>query len=327
LEEDPLTKLPTLYLSTDKTVPQKVILITGGSGYIGSHLILRLLEEGHAVVAIDNFHNSKALSLERVNELLNKKHPFLALHQVNLLDKLAMKALFEAYKGKIDSVLHLAAYKSVGESVQIPLDYYDNNIRGSIQLFKFMKEYGIKKILFSSSSTVYDALNTKPPFLEDSPMRATNPYGRTKQMMEEALMDWSNSDPTLSIVILRYFNPVGAHPSGMIGEDPSGIPTNLFPFIYQVIGGQRDVLNVYGTDYQTEDGTAERDFIHIMDVVDAHVVSMKKFEETGQHIYNIGTKKPISVMKIVKAFEKQLGKEIPIKKQPRRKRRCSCFVL
>lgn len=282
------------------------ILVTGGTGYIGSHTVLELVNAGFDVVVMDNLSNSKLEALRRVGKITGKSCPF---HQVDLLDKDGMNELFQMYS--IDAVIHFAGLKAVGESVQIPLKYYKNNITGTINLLEVMQQHQVKKLVFSSSATVYGDPH-KVPITEDFPLKATNPYGRTKLMIEEILRDLHTSDPQWDIILLRYFNPVGAHPSGLIGEDPNGIPNNLFPYITQVAVGKLPKLRVFGGDYPTHDGTGVRDYIHVVDLALGHVRALEKLKgKTGIVAYNLGTGQGYSVLDVVNAFEKASGIRIP----------------
>ena len=283
------------------------VLVTGGAGYIGSHTCVELLESGYDVVVMDNLYNSNEKALERVEQITGKK---VAFYNVDMLDKEAMNEIFE--KESIDSVIHFAGYKAVGESVRKPLEYYHNNITGTVLLCDVMKNHGVKNIIFSSSATVYG----DPAFIpitEECPKgQITNPYGQTKGMLEQILTDLHVSDPEWNVVLLRYFNPIGAHKSGIIGEDPKGIPNNLVPYIAQVAVGKLQALSVFGNDYNTPDGTGVRDYIHVVDLAKGHVKAMKKFEDTPQvRIYNLGTGNGYSVLQVLHAFEKACGKELP----------------
>lgn len=283
------------------------ILVSGGAGYIGSHTCLQLLNQGHEVVVFDNLSNSSEESLKRVQQLTGKEIKF---YQADMLDEAAINAIFD--QESIDAVIHFAGLKAVGESVAKPLEYYHNNITGTLILCDAMRKHGVKKIIFSSSATVYG----DPAFIpitEECPKgKCTNPYGQTKSMLEEMLIDIQKADPEWSVILLRYFNPVGAHESGMIGEDPAGIPNNLTPYITQVAVGKLKEVGVFGNDYDTPDGTGVRDYIHVMDLADGHVMALKKFEETpAVHIYNLGTGHGYSVLDMIKAFSKAVGKEIP----------------
>ena len=291
----------------------KTILVTGGAGYIGSHTCLVLLEAGYEVVVVDNLRNSKSDSLSRVEELTGKAIRF---HLGDLRDGLFLKQLFK--QEKIDAVVHFAGLKAVGESTEIPLDYYQNNVGGTANLLEEMGHHGVKNIVFSSSCTVYGAPETLP-IREDFPLGAVNPYGRTKLTIEYMLQDLAASDPEWDISILRYFNPVGAHPSGEIGEDPLGIPNNLMPYITQVAVGELERLAVFGDDYDTPDGTCIRDYIHVMDLAEAHVAAIVKLEETQSIIvHNVGTGRGYSVLEMVQAFEQASGQAVPFKITGRR---------
>ena len=283
------------------------ILVTGGAGFIGSHTCLCLLNEGHEVVVFDNLCNSSEEALNRVKQLTGKDITF---YKADMLDRDALEDIFN--KEKIDAVIHFAGLKAVGESVSKPLEYYHNNITGTLVLCDVMRKHGVKKIIFSSSATVYG----DPAFIpitEECPKgKCTNPYGQTKSMLEEILSDIQKADPEWSVILLRYFNPVGAHESGMIGEDPSGIPNNLTPYITQVAVGKLKEVGVFGNDYDTPDGTGVRDYIHVMDLAEGHVKALKKFEDTpAVYIYNLGTGHGYSVLDMIKAFSKAVGKEIP----------------
>lgn len=289
------------------------ILVTGGAGYIGSHTCVQLLEAGHDIVVLDNLDNSCEEALNRVKKITGKDFKF---YKVDLLDYDATNKVFD--ENKFDAVIHFAGLKAVGESVAIPLRYYHNNITGTLNLCDIMSKHNVKKIVFSSSATVYGDPATVP-ITEDFPLHATNPYGRTKLMIEEILRDLYVSDNDWDIVILRYFNPVGAHASGMMGEDPNGIPNNLVPYISRVAIGTLECLSVFGNDYNTPDGTGVRDYIHVVDLADAHVKSVEKIEEkSGVLTYNVGTGNGYSVLDIVKAFGKACGHDIKYKIVDRR---------
>ncbi|XP_073051952.1 UDP-glucose 4-epimerase GEPI48-like isoform X2 [Primulina eburnea] len=281
------------------------ILVTGGAGYIGSHTVLQLLLGGYKVVVVDKLDNSSEIAIKRVQELAGEHGSNLTFHEIDLRDKPAVEKLFVSEK--FEAVIHVAGLKAVGESVQKPLLYYDNNLIGMIVLLEVMAAHGCKKLVFSSSATVYGWPKVVP-CTEESPISATNPYGRTK------------SDSTWKIILLRYFNPVGAHPSGHIGEDPRGIPNNLIPFIQQVAVGRRPALTVYGTDYKTTDGTGVRDYIHVVDLADGHIAALKKLADpsVGCEVYNLGSGKGTSVLEMVAAFEKASGKKIPLVMADRR---------
>lgn len=289
------------------------ILVTGGAGYIGSHTCVQLLEAGHNIVVLDNLDNSCEESLNRVKKITGKDFKF---YEVDLLDYEGTNKVFE--ENNIDAVIHFAGLKAVGESVAIPLRYYHNNITGTLNLCDIMSKHNVKKLVFSSSATVYGDPATVP-ITEDFPLHATNPYGRTKLMIEEILRDLYVSDNDWDIVILRYFNPVGAHESGMMGEDPNGIPNNLVPYISRVAIGTLECLSVFGNDYNTPDGTGVRDYIHVVDLADAHVKSVEKIaEKAGVLTYNVGTGNGYSVLDIVKAFGKACGHDIKYKIVDRR---------
>ena len=290
------------------------ILVTGGAGYIGSHTCLELLNQGHEVVVFDNLSNSSEESLRRVKKLTGKDIVF---YKADMLDRDALEAIFE--KEKIDAVIHFAGLKAVGESVAKPLEYYYNNITGTLVLCDVMRKHGVKKIIFSSSATVYGD-PAFVPITEDCPKgQCTNPYGQTKSMLEQILTDIQKADPEWTVILLRYFNPVGAHESGMIGEDPAGIPNNLTPYITQVAVGKLKEVGVFGDDYDTPDGTGVRDYIHVMDLADGHVKALKKFEDTpAVYIYNLGTGHGYSVLDMIHAFSRAVGKEIPYVIKPRR---------
>jgi UDP-glucose 4-epimerase len=283
------------------------VLVTGGAGYIGSHTSVVLLENGYEVVVVDNLHNSKEEAVRRIEELGGKPVTF---YPIDLLDKPALDRIFAEHE--IGAVIHFAALKAVGESVEIPLEYYHNNLTGTIHLVQAMREHNVKNIVFSSSATVYGETN-QPPLREDMARGvATNPYGWTKIMMEQILEDVHKADPEWNMVMLRYFNPVGAHPSGRIGEDPNGIPNNLLPYISQVAVGKLPELKIFGSDYPTPDGTPIRDYIHVVDLAIGHVCALKKLEEDpGYLIYNLGTGQGSSVLEVVHAFEKAYGKPVP----------------
>ena len=283
------------------------ILVTGGAGYIGSHTVVSLLESGHQVTVIDNLMNSTEKSLERVNEITGKEVVF---HKVDLLDKDALASVFETKA--FDAVIHFAGLKAVGESVAKPLWYYHNNITGTLNLLEVMQEKKVKKIIFSSSATVYGNPE-HVPVTEDTPLQSpASPYGQTKAMIEQILRDTFVSDSEWKIVLLRYFNPIGAHESGKIGEDPNGIPNNLFPFITQVAVGRRKELLVFGDNYPTPDGTCLRDYIHVVDLAEGHVKALDKLASlTKVEAYNLGTGKPSSVLDVIHAFEKASGITIP----------------
>ena len=282
------------------------VLVTGGAGYIGSHTVVELLNADYEVVIVDNYSNSKPEVLNRIQTITGKTPTF---YEVDVLDKEALDAVFE--KEAIDSVIHFAGFKAVGESVSKPIEYYHNNITSSLVLCDVMRNHGVKKIVFSSSATVY-GMNNVSPLTEDLPTSATNPYGYTKVMIEQILQDVAVSDAEWSIALLRYFNPIGAHASGLIGEDPTGIPNNLMPYITQVAVGKLPRLSVFGNDYDTPDGTGVRDYIHVVDLAQGHIKALEKVQDTnGVGIYNLGTGTGYSVLDLVHNFEEANGVEIP----------------
>ena len=290
------------------------ILVTGGAGYIGSHTCLELLKAGYEVVVADNLCNSSEEAVRRVEKIAGKPVKF---YQADILDLESLNKIFDTEE--IDSVIHFAGLKAVGESVAKPLEYYHNNITGTLILCDVMRNHGVKNIVFSSSATVYGD-PAFVPITEDCPKgQITNPYGQTKSMLEQILTDFHVADPEWNVVLLRYFNPIGAHESGLIGEDPKGIPNNLVPYIAQVAVGKLQCLGVFGNDYPTHDGTGVRDYIHVVDLAVGHVKALKKIEEkAGVCIYNLGTGKGYSVLDVVKAYEKACGREIKYEIKPRR---------
>ena len=289
------------------------ILVTGGAGFIGSHTIVELLNENNEVIVLDNFCNSKPVVLDRIKKITGKDFKF---YEADLLDYDAIDKIFE--ENKIDSVIHFAGLKAVGESVLQPLRYYNNNLTGTFNLCNVMQKHGTKRIVFSSSATVYGKPESVP-IREDFPLSTTNPYGETKLMIERILKDLFVSDNEWSVSVLRYFNPIGAHKSGLIGEDPKGIPNNLLPYITQVASGKREYLSVFGNDYNTHDGTGVRDYIHVVDLAKAHLKALARAEKvTGIEYYNIGTGVGYSVLDIVNAYEKATGIKINYIIAPRR---------
>ncbi|WP_457745921.1 UDP-glucose 4-epimerase GalE [Sulfurimonas sp.] len=289
------------------------VLVTGGAGYIGSHTVVLLIEAGHEVVVFDNFCNASKESIRRVEKIVNQK---ITVVEGDIRSREELQKVFDVHT--IDAVIHFAGLKAVGESVEKPFIYYDNNVHGSTVLFEVMAKNACKSIIFSSSATVYGDPHTTP-ILENFPTSATNPYGRSKLMVEEILRDVYVSDSEWKIVLLRYFNPVGAHKSGTIGEDPNGIPNNLMPFIAQTAVGKREYLSVFGDDYDTPDGTGVRDYIHVVDLADAHVKAVEKISNFNEVMtINLGTGKGYSVLEMVKAFEKASGRRVPYKIAPRR---------
>jgi UDP-glucose 4-epimerase len=282
------------------------VLVTGGAGYIGSHACVALMEAGHEVVVLDNLCNSSPVALQRVREISGASPAF---KQGDIRDRACLDEIFREHR--IDTVLHFAGLKAVGESVEKPLAYYDNNVTGSLVLLAAMQQAGVNNLVFSSSATVYGD-PASVPIREDFALGPTNPYGRTKLMVEDILADWQVANPDWSIGRLRYFNPVGAHPSGLIGEDPQGTPNNLMPYVAQVAVGQREKLFVFGNDYATLDGTGVRDYIHVMDLVEGHVVALDYIRrERGLHTVNLGTGNGVSVLQIVGAFERASGRPVP----------------
>ena len=289
------------------------ILVTGGAGYIGSHACLELLRAGYDVVVVDNLSNSKEESLNRVRKISGKELTFI---KADLLDRAALEDVFSVHT--IDTVMHFAGLKAVGESVSMPLMYYHNNITGTLVLAEVMRNHGVKDIIFSSSATVYGDPESVP-IRENAKLGPTNPYGRSKLMIEEILKDLHTSDPAWNVILLRYFNPVGADASGLIGEDPNGIPNNLMPFISQVAVGKLPRLNVFGNDYPTPDGTGVRDYIHVVDLAQGHVKAVDKLrDKPGVAVYNLGTGQGYSVLEMVEAFEQATGREIPYRIAERR---------
>jgi len=289
------------------------VLVTGGAGYIGSHTALELLRASHDVVVVDNLINSHEKALRRVEELAGRP---LTFHRVDLLDRPALEAVFAA--GPVDAVIHFAGLKSVGESVREPLRYFHNNVTGTLILLETMAAAGVRDIVFSSSATVYGD-PARVPVREDFPLSAENPYGRTKLMIEDILRDLHRADPAWSIAILRYFNPIGAHPSGRLGEDPNGIPNNLVPYIAQAAVGRLPLLRVYCGDYPTADGTGIRDYIHVMDLAEGHLRALEKLAgKPGAVSYNLGTGRGYSVLEVVRAFEQASGRAIPVEIVDRR---------
>ena len=285
----------------------QTILVTGGSGYIGSHTVLELLNKNYNVVVVDNLSNSSYESLRRVQKITGKTATF---YENDIRDTEALEKIFSAHK--FDAVIHFAAFKAVGESCRLPLKYYENNISGTVNLLQVMDKYGVKKIIFSSSATVYGTPE-KLPLDENCHLSTTNPYGATKLMMENIMTDVWKADNEWNIILLRYFNPVGSHESGMIGEDPKGIPNNLMPYVAQVASGKLQCINVFGDDYDTPDGTGVRDYIHVVDLALGHIAAIERVNDSGVHIYNLGTGHGYSVLDMIHAFEKACGKTLPYK--------------
>ena len=291
------------------------ILVTGGAGFIGSHTVVELLNSGKEVIILDNFSNSKPEVLDNIRKITGKDFKF---YEIDYLDREKLEKVFE--ENKIDAVMNFAGYKAVGESVQKPIEYYTNNVSGALVLLDTMKKYGCKKFIFSSSATVYGE-NAQIPYTEETKTGdTTNPYGTTKLFIEQILKDIYKSDNSWDICILRYFNPIGAHESGLIGEKPNGIPNNLMPYITKVAVGQLKELSIFGNDYNTPDGTGVRDYIHVVDLAKGHIKALEKLdkEKEGLYIYNLGTGHGTSVLEMVNAFEKATGKKVPYKIAPRR---------
>ncbi|MGL5429918.1 MAG: UDP-glucose 4-epimerase GalE [Vibrio sp.] len=289
------------------------VLVTGGMGYIGSHTCIQMIQAGMTPVILDNLYNSKATVLARIEQVTGVRPQFVP---GDVRDQTLLVEVMQ--QQQIEAVIHFAGLKAVGESVQKPLEYYDNNVHGSLVLVAAMREAGVKSLIFSSSATVYGD-PASVPITESFPTSATNPYGRSKLMVEECLNDFQQANPDWSITLLRYFNPVGSHPSGLLGEDPQGIPNNLMPFVAQVAVGRREHLSVFGSDYPTKDGTGVRDYIHVMDLADGHIAALQKVgTQAGLHIYNLGTGKGYSVLEMVKAFETAAGRAVPYQLVERR---------
>lgn len=290
------------------------VLVTGGLGFIGSETVIALMESGYRPIIVDNLSNAKEGVLGRI-EIIEGSTP--TFYKADCCDEEAMRAIFQ--KEKIDAVIHFAGYKAVGESVSKPLEYYENNIGSAITVLKLMREFGVKNFVFSSSATVYGDPKSVPLFETDPVGHATNPYGATKIMIEQICGDFAKADPSFNIALLRYFNPIGAHPSGLLGEDPNGIPNNLMPYISQVSVGKLPYLHVFGDDYDTVDGTGVRDYIHVLDLAEGHVAALKKLDQApGLVIYNLGTGRGTSVLELVHAFEKATGVKIAYKIEARR---------
>ncbi|MGL0949059.1 UDP-glucose 4-epimerase GalE [Vibrio vulnificus] len=289
------------------------ILVTGGSGYIGSHTCIQMIEAGMTPIILDNLYNSKLLVLDRIEQVTGVRPAF---YQGDIRDSEILQHVFAQHD--IQGVIHFAGLKAVGESVEKPLMYYDNNVSGTLNLVREMDKAGVKSLIFSSSATVYGD-PASVPIRESFPTSATNPYGRSKLMVEECLTDFHKANPDWSITLLRYFNPVGAHESGLLGEDPQGIPNNLLPFVAQVAVGRREKLGVFGDDYPTPDGTGVRDYIHVIDLADGHLAALNKVgQQAGLHIFNLGTGQGNSVLEMVTAFEKAAQRPIPYEIKPRR---------
>jgi UDP-glucose 4-epimerase len=289
------------------------VLITGGAGYIGSHTCVELLNSGYDIIVMDNYSNSSPDVIGKIEKITGKKFP---VYECDMLDYDGFQKIFE--ENKIDAVVHFAGFKAVGESVEKPLAYYHNNLTGTLNLLRLMKQYGVHRFVFSSSATVY-GMNNTAPFTEDMPVSATNPYGYTKVMIEQILRDVCHSDASWKVALLRYFNPIGAHQSGLIGENPNGIPNNLMPYIMKVAVGKLPELRVFGDDYPTPDGTGVRDYIHVCDLAAGHVKALEKLDSLdGARAFNLGTGKGSSVFDVVHAFERASGVKIPYTVTPRR---------
>ena len=305
-------------MSLEKTPAETCVLVTGGAGFIGSHTVVELLQGGYQAVIVDDLSNASEKVLDRIAQIVGEEAAErMSFIRADVSDRDALEAIFESFP--IDRVIHFAGFKAVGESVAKPVEYYDNNIGSTLNLIETMRDYGCKDIIFSSSATVYgdpDAL----PLTEQSPKKlCTNPYGWTKWMIEQILMDTAKADPEWNVVLLRYFNPIGAHESGLIGEDPKGIPNNLLPYVAQVAVGKRDCVHVFGNDYDTPDGTGVRDYIHVVDLATGHVAALAWMNgHTGCEIFNLGTGKGTSVFEIIKAFSEACGHELPYVVEPRR---------
>ena len=294
------------------------VLVTGGAGFIGSHTVVQLLDGGYQVIIVDDLSNSSAVAVDRVKTIVgDEAAKNLTFYEANVLDHDAMNKIFDTHQ--IDRVIHFAGFKAVGESVSKPVEYYHNNIENTLVLIDVMRNHGCKSIIFSSSSTVYGDPDNPPVTEEDPKKPATNPYGWTKWMIEQILMDVHTADPEWDVVLLRYFNPIGAHPSGLIGEDPKGIPNNLVPYVAQVAVGKLEAVQVFGNDYPTPDGTGVRDYIHVVDLARGHVCAIKKLQTNcGLFICNLGTGHGYSVLDVIHAFEKACGKKLPYVIDPRR---------
>lgn len=305
-------------MSEQKALADSCVLVTGGAGFIGSHTVVELLERGYRVVAVDDLSNASEKVLDRIGKITGEKAAArLSFCRADVSDRAALEAVFAA--NDIDYVIHFAGFKAVGESVLKPVEYYSNNLNTTLTLVDVMRAHGCRSIIFSSSATVYGDPDTLP-LTEKSPKKpATNPYGWTKWMIEQILSDLHVANPAWNVVLLRYFNPIGAHPSGLMGEDPKGIPNNLLPYVAQVAVGKRDTVRVFGNDYDTPDGTGVRDYIHVMDLASGHVAALAWMAgRTGVEVFNLGTGKGTSVLEIIKAFSKACGRDLPYVIEPRR---------
>ena len=300
------------------TTPDSWILVTGGAGFIGSHTTCQLLETGHKVLIVDNLYNASSEVLNRIEKIVGADNAEnLAFEQIDVCDKKSLDHLFDVYD--IDCVIHFAGYKAVGESVEKPIEYYTNNLTSTLVLVDVMRSHGCKKLIFSSSATVYGEPDSVPLYETNPKKPATNPYGWTKWMIEQILCDIAVADPDWDIVLLRYFNPIGAHPTGLMGEDPKGIPNNLVPYVAQTAIGKRECVHVFGDDYPTEDGTGVRDYIHVMDLAEGHVAALQWMQDkTGVEIFNLGTGKGSSVLEVINTFGEACGKKIAYTIDPRR---------
>ena len=305
-------------MSEKKTIADTTVLVTGGAGFIGSHTVVKLLESGYTVVVVDDLSNASEKVLDRIDQIVgDEASERLSFYRADVNDRAALEAVFDDCQ--IDRVIHFAGFKAVGESVQKPIEYYANNLGNTLTLLDVMREHGCKSIIFSSSATVYGDPDALPLTEQSTKKNATNPYGWTKWMIEQILTDVAKADPEWDVVLLRYFNPIGAHPSGLIGEDPKGIPNNLVPYVAQVAVGKPDAVHVFGNDYDTHDGTGVRDYIHVVDLAAGHVAALAWMNgRSGVEIFNLGTGTGSSVLDVIKAFSAACGKELPYVIEPRR---------
>ena len=305
-------------MSEKKTIADTTVLVTGGAGFIGSHTVVKLLESGYTVVVVDDLSNASEKVLDRIDQIVgDEASERLSFYRADVNDRAALEAVFDDCQ--IDRVIHFAGFKAVGESVQKPIEYYANNLGNTLTLLDVMREHGCKSIIFSSSATVYGDPDALPLTEQSTKKNATNPYGWTKWMIEQILTDVAKADPEWDVVLLRYFNPIGAHPSGLIGEDPKGIPNNLVPYVAQVAVGKRDAVHVFGNDYDTHDGTGVRDYIHVVDLAAGHVAALAWMNgRSGVEIFNLGTGTGSIVLDVIKAFSAACGKELPYVIEPRR---------
>ena len=305
-------------MSVEKSPQDTCVLVTGGAGFIGSHTVVELLQGGYQVVIVDDLSNASEKVLDRIDQIVGEEASArLSFYRADVNDRDALEAIFD--DNDVDRVIHFAGFKAVGESVSKPIEYYSNNLGNTLTLVDVMREHGCKSIIFSSSATVYGDPDSLP-ITEASPKKAcTNPYGWTKWMIEQILCDLHTADPEWNVVLLRYFNPIGAHPSGLMGEDPKGIPNNLLPYVAQVAVGKREVVHVYGNDYDTPDGTGVRDYIHVMDLASGHAAALAWMDgRTGVEVFNLGTGRGTSVLQIIRAFSAACGRELPYQIDPRR---------